>query len=437
MPFCVEFLKKKGIKKMGNESISLMIIVFCIMMSAYFSATETAFSSLNRIRLKNMAEKGNRRAAMVMKMSENYDVLLSTILIGNNIVNIASASLATVLFVRFLGDEAGASISTIVTTVVVLIFGEVSPKSIAKESPEAFAMFSAPLLRVFTVVLTPFNFFFIQWKKLLSVVFKASEDKGITEEELLTIVEEARQDGGIDEQESSLIRSAIEFTELEAGDIFTPRIDVEAVSVDADQEEIARVFADTGYSRLPVYEGNIDHVVGIVYQKDFHNRVYRTGEPLGDIIKPAMFIARNKKIGALLKELQQNKMHIAVILDEFGGTVGIVTMEDILEELVGEIWDEHDEVLPEIRQISETEYLVEGSASIDKLFDKLHKKQEFEFVTVSGWVMELAGRIPVQGEGLSYENLEITVERMEEKRVKQIRIIVRQATEKFSLTERD
>lgn len=422
---------------MGNESISLMIIVFCIMMSAYFSATETAFSSLNRIRLKNMAEKGNRRAAMVMKMSENYDVLLSTILIGNNIVNIASASLATVLFVRFLGDEAGASISTIVTTVVVLIFGEVSPKSIAKESPEAFAMFSAPLLRIFTVVLTPFNFFFIQWKKLLSMVFKASEDKGITEEELLTIVEEARQDGGIDEQESSLIRSAIEFTELEAGDIFTPRIDVEAVSVDADQEEIARVFADTGYSRLPVYEGNIDHVVGIVYQKDFHNRVYRTGEPLGNIIKPAMFIARNKKIGALLKELQQNKMHIAVILDEFGGTVGIVTMEDILEELVGEIWDEHDEVLPEIRQISETEYLVEGSASIDKLFDKLHKKQEFEFVTVSGWVMELAGRIPVQGEGLSYENLEITVERMEEKRVKQIRIIVRQATEKFSLTERD
>lgn len=422
---------------MGNESISLMIIVFCIMMSAYFSATETAFSSLNRIRLKNMAEKGNRRAAMVMKMSENYDVLLSTILIGNNIVNIASASLATVLFVRFLGDEAGASISTIVMTVVVLIFGEVSPKSIAKESPEAFAMFSAPLLRVFTVVLTPFNFFFIQWKKLLSMVFKASEDKGITEEELLTIVEEARQDGGIDEQESSLIRSAIEFTELEAGDIFTPRIDVEAVSVEADQEEIARVFADTGYSRLPVYEGNIDHVVGIVYQKDFHNRVYRTGEPLGDIIKPAMFIARNKKIGALLKELQQNKMHIAVILDEFGGTVGIVTMEDILEELVGEIWDEHDEVLPEIRQISETEYLVEGSASIDKLFDKLHKKQEFEFVTVSGWVMELAGRIPVQGEGLSYENLEITVERMEEKRVKQVRIILRQATEKFSLTERD
>lgn len=410
---------------MGNESISLMIIVLCIMMSAYFSATETAFSSLNRIRLKNMAEKGNRRADLVLKMSENYDVLLSTILIGNNIVNIASASLATVLFVRLLGDEAGASISTIVTTIVVLIFGEVSPKSIAKESPEAFAMFSAPLLRVFTVILTPFNFFFIQWKKLLSMIFKASEDKGITEEELLTIVEEARQDGGIDEQESSLIRSAIEFTELEAGDIFTPRIDVEAVSVDADQEEIARVFADTGYSRLPVYEGNIDHVVGIVYQKDFHNRFYRTRETLGDIIKPAMFIARNKKIGALLKELQQNKMHIAVILDEFGGTVGIVTMEDILEELVGEIWDEHDEVLPEIRQISETEYLVEGSASIDKLFDKLHKKQEFEFVTVSGWVMELAGRIPVQGDCLSYENLDITVEQMDEKRVKQIRIMIR------------
>lgn len=409
---------------MGNESISLMIIVFCIMMSAYFSATETAFSSLNRIRVKNMAEKGNRRAALVLKMSENYDVLLSTILIGNNIVNIASASLATVLFVRFLGNEAGASVSTIVTTVVVLIFGEVSPKSIAKESPERFAMFSAPLLKVFVLVLTPFNFFFIQWKKLLSVVFQASEDRGITEEELLTIVEEAKQDGGIDEQESSLIRSAIEFTELRAEDIFTPRIDVEAVSADAGKEEIAKVFAETGYSRLPVYEGNIDRIVGIVYQKDFHNQVYRTEMPFEQIIKPAMFIAKNKKIGPLLKELQQNKMHIAVILDEFGGTAGIVTMEDILEELVGEIWDEHDEVVQEIKKVSETEYLVAGSANIDKVFDVLHKEREFDFITVSGWVMEMAGRIPVQGDCFVYENLEVTVMEMDEKRVEQVRIAV-------------
>lgn len=409
---------------MGNESISLMIIVFCVMMSAYFSATETAFSSLNRIRVKNMAKKGSRRAALVLKMADDYDVLLSTILIGNNIVNIASASLATVLFVRFLGDEAGASVSTIVTTVVVLIFGEVSPKSIAKESPERFAMFSAPVLRVFVVVLTPFNFFFIQWKKLLSVVFQASENRGITEEELLTIVEEAKQDGGIDEQEGSLICSAIEFAELKAEDIFTPRIDVEAVSVDAGKEEIAGVFARTGYSRLPVYEGNIDHIVGIICQKDFHNQVYRTGTPLAQIIKPAMFIAKNKKIGPLLKELQQNKMQIAVILDEFGGTVGIVTMEDILEELVGEIWDEHDEVVQEIRKISESEYLVAGSANIDKLFDELHKEQEFAFVTVSGWVMELAGRIPAQGDCFTYENLEITVTEMDEKRVEQVRIAV-------------
>lgn len=409
---------------MGNESISLMIIVFCIMMSAYFSATETAFSSLNRIRVKNMAEKGDRRAALVLKMSENYDVLLSTILIGNNIVNIASASLATVLFVRFLGNEAGASVSTIVTTIVVLIFGEVSPKSIAKESPERFAMFSAPILRIFVLVLKPFNFFFIQWKKLLSVVFKASEDRGITEEELLTIVEEAKQDGGIDEQESTLICSAIEFTELRVWDIFTPRIDVEAVSVDADKEEIARVFAESGYSRLPVYEENIDHIVGIVCEKDFHNQVYRTDVLLDQIIKPAIFVAKNKKIGPLLKELQQNKTHMAVILDEFGGTVGIVTMEDILEELVGEIWDEHDEVVQEIRKISETEYLVAGSANIDKVFDELHKKQEFDFVTVSGWVMEMAGRIPVQGDCYVYEDLEITVTEMDEKRVEQVRIAV-------------
>ena len=257
---------------MDSNSVSLIIIVICIIMSAYFSATETAFSSLNRIRIKNMAEKGNKKAALVLKLSQDYDRLLSTILIGNNIVNIASASLATVLFVKLLGEDLGASISTIVTTIVVLIFGEVSPKSIAKESPEKFAMFSATILNCFVWILTPFNFLFRQWKKLLSKMFKNSEDRTITEEELLTIVDEAEQEGGIDEQESTLIRSAIEFTEIEAIDIFTPRVDVVGIPLDAAKEEIAGVFARTGYSRLPVYEEDIDHIEGIVYQKDFHNQ---------------------------------------------------------------------------------------------------------------------------------------------------------------------
>jgi len=409
---------------MEEQSISLVIIIGCIIMSAYFSATETAFSSLNRIRIKNMAEKGNKRAGLVLKLSENYDGLLSTILIGNNIVNIASASLATVIFVKLLGDEAGASISTVVTTIVVLIFGEVSPKSIAKESPEQFAMFSAPFLNAFMVLLTPANYLFKQWKKLLSLLIRTSGDSGITEEELLAIVEEAKQDGGIDEQEGSLIKSAIEFTELEAMDIATPRVDVTGIPVDADKEEIAAVFGETGYSRLPVYKDKIDDIIGIIYQKDFYNQVYRGVCSVEAIVRPALYVAKSKKINVLLKELQKNKMHIAVVIDEFGGTMGIVTLEDILEELVGEIWDEHDVVVQEIEKISDQEYLVLGNTSVEKLFEELGGEEEFESFTVSGWVMELAERIPEEGDVLYYENMTITVMKMKDRRVEQVRIVL-------------
>ncbi len=381
-------------------------------------------SSLNRIRIKNMAEKGNKRAGLVLKLSENYDGMLSTILIGNNIVNIASASLATVIFVKLLGDEAGASISTVVTTIVVLIFGEVSPKSIAKESPEQFAMFSAPFLNAFMVLLTPANYLFKQWKKLLSVLIRTSGDSGITEEELLAIVEEAKQDGGIDEQEGSLIKSAIEFTELEAMDIATPRVDVTGIPVDADKEEIAAVFGETGYSRLPVYKDKIDDIIGIIYQKDFYNQVYRGVCSVEAIVRPALYVAKSKKINVLLKELQKNKMHIAVVIDEFGGTMGIVTLEDILEELVGEIWDEHDVVVQEIEKISDQEYLVLGNTSVEKLFEELGGEEEFESFTVSGWVMELAERIPEEGDVLYYENMTITVMKMKDRRVEQVRIVL-------------
>lgn len=406
---------------MGN----LIIIIICIVMSAYFSATETAFSSLNRIRVKNMAEKGNKKATLVMKLSENYDALLSTILIGNNIVNILSASLATVLFVDMLGNEAGPSVSTAVTTVVVLIFGEVSPKSIAKESPEKFAMFSAPFLKVLVILLTPFNFLFGQWKKLLSLIFKSSEDSGMTEEELLSIVEEVEQDGGIDEQEGKIIRSAIEFTEEEAIDILTPRIDITAVSTEATKEEIAEVFAQTAYSRIPLYQDTIDNIIGIIYQKDFHNYVYHTHREISEIIRPVLFVPKNKKISVLLKELQQKKLHIAVVLDEFGGTIGIITLEDILEELVGEIWDEHDEVNTEIEKISETEYIVLGNANLEKLFETLEleaSEEELNSAVVNGWIMNQLGKVPTKGDFFEYKGYLVKVLEMDVNRVEKVSI---------------
>lgn len=410
---------------MGSDSISLIIIVACIVMSAYFSATETAFSSLNRIRVKNLAEKGNKKAKLVMKLSENYDSLLSTILIGNNIVNIASASLATVLFVNMLGAEAGPSVSTAVTTVVVLIFGEVSPKSIAKESPEKFAMFSAPILNMLVKILTPFNFLFGQWKKLLSLLFKSSDDTGITEEELLFIVDEAEQDGGIDEQESKLIHSALEFTEQEVIDVLTPRIDITAVSTQATKEEIAEIFTETAYSRIPLYDESVDHIIGIIYQKDFHNYVYHTDKDISEIVRPTLYVHKNKKIGVLLKELQQRKMHFAVVLDEFGGTIGIVTLEDILEELVGEIWDEHDEVNSEIEIKSEDEVIALGSANVEKLFEVLNieiAEDEEIPVIVNGWVMKELERIPVKGDTFEYKGYKITVLSVNEKRVEKVLI---------------
>lgn len=407
---------------MNSDTVSFIIIAVCIAMSAYFSATETAFSALNHIRIKNMADKGSSKAALVLKLSSNYDNLLSTILIGNNIVNIGLTSLATVLFVKWLGEEQGASAATVVTTVVVLIFGEVSPKSIAKESPEAVAMFSAPLLQILIFILTPFNFLFSQWKKLLSTLFKSSGDRGITDEELLTLVEEAQQEGGIDEQESNLIRSAIEFMDLETVDIHTPRVDIVAVPMDATKQEIADLFLETGYSRLPVYEEDIDHIIGIINQKDFHNFIFNTEEPLKTIIRPVLFITPNMKIGTLLKNLQAGKTHIAIILDEFGGTEGLVTMEDIMEELVGEIWDEHDEVFQEIKQTAPDEYLVMGSANIDKLFEELGIDREFEVTTVSGWIMEVLERLPEENDSFISDGLEVTVLKMNDRRIEQVRI---------------
>lgn len=411
---------------MESDSISLIIIIVCIVMSAYFSATETAFSSLNKIRIKNMAEKGNKKAALVMKLSESYDSLLSTILIGNNIVNILSASLATVLFVKILGDEAGTSVSTAVTTVIVLIFGEVSPKSIAKESPEKFAMFSAPLLRVLVFLLTPFNFLFKQWKKFLSLIIKSEEDGGITEEELLSIVEEAEEDGGINEQESMIIQNAIDFTEQEAIDVLTPRIDITGVSTTATKEEIAKIFTETAYSRLPLYEETLDHIIGIIYHKDFYNYVYNTNKDISEIVKPVIFIPKSKKIGVLLKELQQKKSHIAVVLDEYGGTVGIITLEDILEELVGEIWDEHDEVSQDIEVKSEKECLVSGNANLEKVFEVLSLESDEEHIkalTVNGWLMDILGRVPKENDSITYKDFTITVLEMDENRVEKVQIL--------------
>lgn len=416
--------RKVSFFQMDSHSTGLVItILIMVVCSAYFSATETAFSSLSRVRLKNMAEDGNSRAKLAYKLAENYDELISSILVGNNIVNICASSLATVLFMQWFADK-GATLSTVVMTIVILICGEVTPKSIAKESPESFAMFSAPIINVLIYVFKPINFMLVGIKKGVNKFFNVSSDRTISESELLTIVEEAEHDGGINENESELIHNVIEFDDLECIDIFTPRVDVCAIPSDMDVEHVTQLFIETGFSRLPVYEETIDRITGIINEKDFHNYVLRTGAPLESIIKPVEFVPPSMKISALLRLLQQNKTHFAVIVDEFGGTEGIITLEDILEELVGEIWDEHDEIVESFKKVSDNVYLVDCSTELYKTFEFFDIDAEEEASTINGWVIAQLDRIPEKGDSFDYKNLHVVVEETESQRATLVRITV-------------
>ncbi|MDY3239066.1 MAG: HlyC/CorC family transporter [Anaerovoracaceae bacterium] len=406
----------------------IIAIVLLVVFSAYFSATETAFTSANRIRLKNLAGDGDKKAKQVLDMSENYDALLSTILVGNNIVNIAMSSIATVFFMK-LYPLYGATIATIVITVVVLVFGEISPKSIAKEKAESFAMFAAPLLKVFIVILTPVNWIFTQWKKLLARIFHVDGARPITEDELLTIVEEAETEGGIDEGQSELIQNAIEFNELEAWDVLTPRVDIDAIEIDEDKEEIARLFLETGYSRLPVYEDDLDNIMGVLNQKDFHNYIKGTDADVSEYVKPVIFVAGSMKISQLLKRLQTAKTHIAIIVDEYGGTSGLVTMEDIIEELVGEIYDEHDaEQLQDIVQQQDGTYRVLCGTNVDKMFDYFDVDEDIDANTVNGWVVLQIDKLPSVGDHFVYEadfkKFDVTVTKADDRKALEINMTV-------------
>ena len=383
-------------------------LVFCVIMSGYFSATETAFTSLNRVRLKSWADGGDQRAARTLALAEDYDKLLSTLLIGNNIVNNVATTIGAVLFIHLIDEVTGPTVSAIVLTVVILIFGEVSPKSLAKESPERFAMFATPLLGVLRTVLTPLNFLFTQWKRLLSKVFRKSADGGITEEELVTLVDQAESEGGLDQHESRLIRAAIEFHDLEVEEILTPRVDIVAVEDTDSMEEIAKIFAENGYSRLPVY----------------HEDIYRGLTSVKEMLGPMLYTTGNTKISELLRILQREKAHMVIVVDEYGGTEGLVTLEDIVEELVGEIWDEHDEVIEEFKKQEDDSYLISCSADLTDLFDLFKIKGECDSNTISGWVMEQIGRVPEEGDRFVSDGLDVTVTKVDHRRVLEIRVEV-------------
>ncbi len=421
---------ESGELQVGIGVYLLLIPIFLLLMlSAFFSASETAYSSASKIRLRTMHADGDKKAGKALKLLDRYDDLLSTVLIGNNIVNIVMTTLVTVLFMQLItGNEALANvISTIVMTAVVLIFGEVTPKTLARHYPEGAAKVFYPFINFCYYILLPVNLFFKGWKKMLIKLFKLGGSKGITEEELVTIVETAESEGELDVHESMLIKNAIEFDDLEIRDIMVPRVRVEVIEDTEDPDVVADIFRESGFTRLPVYHDTVDSIIGILNEKDF-NKVYYTTESKDyrQVVQPTVTVAPSMKISLVLRMLQRAKMHMAIVVDEFGGTAGIVTLEDILEELVGEIWDEHDEVEEEYRQVSGDEYIVSGYANLADVLERLgvDTKDEFDSTTVGGWVIEEIGTIPTPGNEFTFENLLVTVVSANVKRVLEVKFKV-------------
>ena len=403
----------------------IVILIILVALSAWCSSTETAFSSVNKLRLKSKADDGNLRAKKALVLLEQYDKVLSCILIGNNIVNLTAATLGTVLFTKLLGPVYGPASSTIILTVVVLIFGEITPKTLANDQAEKFCMRATPALRICLIVLTPLQLFFGLFQKAAIKLFHSSEEEGITEEELITMVEEAESEGGLEHHESELIRAAIEFNDMEVEEILTPRVDIVAAPDTITMEEFAVLFAENGYSRIPVYHTSIDNIIGVVHEKDFFSARYHNHTDITSLISKVFYTTGTAKISDLLRLLQVRKAHMAVVVDEYGGTMGIVTMEDILEELVGEIWDEHDEVIEEFKPQEDGSYLISCSASLDDLFDRFSLRAvDIDSASISGWVLEQLGRVPVEGDHFTYENLDVTVTRVDHRRILEIRVAV-------------
>ncbi len=422
--------------------LSSVFIVLLVLLSGFFSATETAFSSANRTKLKVKAQDGNKAAQNAIKLIDKFDKLLSAILVGNNLVNITLSVLFNNIFETVIHNPAVSGVvSVAVSTVIVLTFGEITPKMIAKENSEKVAMAFGYPMKAIMVILYPITIIFAGLKFLLKKIFKNKSDDRITEEELLSIVEEAQEDGSLDMQERELISSAIEFDDSEVQDIFVPRVNVIAVSVDMSMEKIKELFLEHNFSRMPVYNGTIDSIIGMIHNIDFFTALEKGEQTIKNYITPVAVATEHMKISTLLKTLQRQKVHMAVVVDEYGGTLGIVTLEDILEELVGEIWDEHDEVINYFNQVDDTTYIVDGRAELDKFFETFgidkDEAEKFDSQTVSGWVIEQTGDIPKKFQSFDYNNLTIIVNRLTQRRILDVKVKINPPEEETSDKDKD
>ena len=414
-------------------STYIIAIVILTLFSALFSATETAYSSSSKIRLKNMANDGNTKASSVLVILDDFDKFLTSVLIGNNIVNIASATISTLLFSLILKGGKGPTVSTIVITVITLLFGEIAPKSLAKQAPEKFACATVGVVNFFEFVFTPLTIVLKGWTWLVNHFAHIEQDEGDISDELITMVDEAEKDGNLEEHESDLISAAIEFNDLDVKDVLTPRVDIVAVNIASSHEQIEKAFRFNSFSRLPVYENTVDNIVGVIHEKDFYELMYHNNKgPIRRIIKPVIYTSPNTQISTCMKQLQAAKLHMAVVLDEYGGTEGIITLEDIIEELVGEIWDEHDVVEDFYTKVDDYTWMVKGDAEIDDLIDRFgveEEDEEFDFITVSGWAIAELHHIPKVNEEFDYKNLHVTITKADQSKVLEVKVEIQKEEE--------
>lgn len=403
---------------MDNLPAAITAIIVLIAFSALFSSMETAISSVNKIRLKHDAANGKKSAKRTLKLAENFDKTITSILVGNNVVNILISSLGTVLFTNLMGAS-GVAVSTAVMTVLVLTFGEILPKSMAKQNAESYAVGTSGLLSFICWILTPISFLFLQLQKLMQKIFKPKENApSVTEDELKYIIDEIEDEGVLEKNESTLVRSALEFDDTTCEEILIPRVKVSAVDTDDSIEEIRDMFINERYSRLPVYEKSIDNIIGFITDKDFFALLFSKDEKpasIESIIQKALYVHESKLISELLVDMQRSKIHIAVVKDDYGGTSGIVTMEDIIEELVGEIYDENDEVVQSIVKTGENMYEIQADLSLSDMLEKLGLPENiidvdsYDSNTVGGWALELFGYIPPVGATVKNGIFSITV----------------------------
>ena len=421
------FMASFGPKELGFIAVMAILLVF----SAFFSSTETAFTSFNKIRMKNLAQSGNKRAILVNKIEGKYDRFLTSVLIGNNIVNIALSSIATIFFIGlFTGvvedpSSLGSTVSTVVITVAVLIFGEITPKVIARQNADKMAMFLAPFINVVIILLMPLSLIFGGWSKLLGLIFRSKEQSSYTEEELITIVDEAEEDGTLESDEGDLIRSAIEFNDVCAGDILTPRVDICAISKDETVPNIAKVFIENAYSRLPVYDEDLDDIIGILHEKDFFIAYHNNNKTITKHLKKPVHVSEHIKIADLLQVLKSKKCHMAVVVDEFGGTMGIVTMEDIIEELIGDVFDEHDEISEDYKEQPDGSFIVKCSTELDNFFERFEiavDGDEDMPQTLNGFIMKELETFPQVGDVIYYQGLRIEIKKIGPKRIEEAHV---------------